>query len=56
MAFRARLIACLIATEIEPSGSGVANSRDYSPVDCVLLDYDNGRVVTGLIQFGTALK
>jgi len=46
--FRARLIACLIATEIEPSGSGLNSSQD-----CSLVDFDSGQVVPGLIQFRT---
>ena len=50
MAFRARVIACLIATEIAPSDSGVDSSRDCSLVDCILFDFDSGRVVPGLIQ------
>ena len=50
MTFIARLIACLIATDISPSGSGVDSSWDCSLVDCVLVD---GRVVPELIQFGT---
>ena len=53
VAFRARLIACLIATEIALSGSGIDSSRDCSLVDCVLVDFESGRVVPGLIQFGT---
>ena len=38
MAFRARLIACLIATEIALSGSGIDSSRDCSRVDRVLVE------------------
>ena len=51
MVFRACEKACLIATEIAPSGSGVDSSQDCTLVDCVLVDFDSGRV--GLIQFGT---
>ena len=42
-----------IANRITPSGSGIDNSWDCSRVDCVLVDFDGGRVVLGLIQFGT---
>ena len=51
MAFRARLIACLIATEIAPSGSGIDSSRDCNSVDRVLVNFDRGRVVPGWIRF-----
>ena len=34
-----------IADEIMPSGSGVESSWDCSRVDCVLFDFDRGRVV-----------
>ena len=33
--------------------SGIDSSRDCSLVDCVMVDFDSGRVVPGLIQFGT---
>ena len=32
---------------ITPSGSGVDSPRDCSRVDCVLVDFDGGRVVSG---------
>ena len=47
MTFRVEVIACLIATEIAPSDSGVDSSRDCSLVDCILFDFDSGRVVPG---------
>ena len=46
MIFKAFLKACLIATEIAPSGSGVDSSRDCSLVDCFLVDFDGGQVDT----------
>ena len=56
MAFITRLIASVRMTpkanEIAPSGSGVDSSRDCSHVDRVLIDFDGGRVVPALIQFG----
>ena len=43
-----------IANKIAPSGSGVDSSWDCSRMDRVLVDFDSGgRVVPGLIQFGT---
>ena len=42
----------LIATEIAPSGNGVDSSQDCILVDCVLVDFDSGWIVPGLIQFG----
>ena len=46
-------VLTLIANEIAPSGSGVDGSWECSRVDCVLFDLYSGRVVPGLIQFGT---
>ena len=43
----------LIAMGIAPSGIGVGSSRDCNRVDHRLVDFDSGRVVPGLIQFGT---
>ena len=42
-----------IANEIAPSGSGADSSRNRSRVNLVLVDFDSGPVVPGLIQFGT---
>ena len=44
-----------IADRIAPSGSGVDSSGDFSHFERVLVDFDSGRVVPGLIQFGTKL-
>jgi len=43
-----------IANKIAPSSImvGVDSSQDCSRVECVL-DFENGRIVPGLIQFGT---
>ena len=48
MPFRAQLIACLIANKIAPTGCGVDSLRDCNSVDCVLVDFDSGRVVPEL--------
>ena len=51
VAFRAWLIACLIATEIAPSGGGVDSSQHCNSVDRVLVDFDSRQVVPGYIRF-----
>ena len=55
MAFRARLIAGLIANEIAPNGSGFDSLRDCSLVDCVLVDFYSRRVVPGLTVLGPSI-
>ena len=42
----------MIPTEIAPIGNGVDSEWDSSLLDWVLVDFDSGRVVPGLKQFG----
>ena len=47
------LVLTPIAKEIAPSGSGADGSRSSIRVDLVLVDFDSGPVVPGLIQLRT---
>ena len=40
-----------ISNKIAPNGCGVDSSWDCSREDRVLVDFDSGRVVPGLIRF-----
>ena len=46
-------VAAPIDNGIVPSVSGVDSSRDNNRFVCVLVDFDSGQDVPGLIQFGT---
>ena len=45
------VVACLIATKIAPSGSGVHSSQHCNSVDRVLVDFDSRQIVPGYIRF-----